>query len=128
MSFENLLKTLEEKGKSEESAILETAKTEARKISSEASQKAKQIMDTAKADGQKLGNEARLEIHANSKLKQRKILAQARDVLMLKAIQNIEQLMEDFANGKKYDELLLLLTKDCIKSLGQNALLYCKKE
>lgn len=127
MSFENLLKTLEEKGQAEESAILNTAKSEAKKIQSEASERAKAIIDQAKLDGQKLGNEVKLEISANARLKQKRITSEARESLINSAIQTLENQLREFAETKEYAKLLTALARDCVHSLGKDALLYCRK-
>ncbi len=127
MGFENLLTSLEEKGKLEENAILSAAKAEARKTNASASEKAKQIMDEAKSDGQKLGVEQRLEINANARLRQRKVIAKARETALNAAIQEIEPLLREFTQGKQYDKLLLQLAHECTKALGKDAVLQCRK-
>lgn len=126
MSFENLLASLEEKGKAEESAIINAAKAEARKINASASEKAKQIMDEAKREGEKLGLEQRSEINANARLRQRKVVAEAREALLNAAIEDIEPLLKEFAQGKAYDKLLLKLAGECTKALGKDCSLHCK--
>ncbi|MDP3741971.1 MAG: V-type ATP synthase subunit E family protein [Candidatus Micrarchaeota archaeon] len=128
MSFEQLLKTLEEKCKAEETAILSAAKNEAKKTNAAASEKAKQVMDDAKHEGQKLGGEQRAEISANARLRERKTLAEAREVLLNKAIQGVEPLLQEFAESKEYEKTLLHLAKDCINALGKDAVLRCKRE
>lgn len=128
MSFEQLLKALEEKCKAEEAAILSAAKNEAKKTNAIASEKAKQLMDNAKAEGKKLGEEQRAEISANARLRERKTLAEAREVLLNKAIQGVEPLLREFAETKEYEKTLLHLAKDCVKALGGDAVLHCRKE
>jgi len=128
MSFEQLLKTLEEKCKAEETAILSAAKNEAKKTNAIASEKAKQLMDDAKTDGQRLGEEQRAEISANARLRERKTLAEAREVLLNKAIQGVEPLLQEFAETKVYEKVLLHLAKDCVNALGEDAVLHCRRE
>ncbi len=128
MSFEQLLKTLEEKCKAEETAILSAAKNEAKKTNAIASEKAKQLMDDAKTDGQRLGEEQRAEISANARLRERKMLAEAREVLLNKAIQGVEPLLQEFAETKEYEKVLLHLAKDCVNALGKDAVLHCRRE
>ncbi len=128
MTFDRLIQTLEEKAKADEASILEAAKSEAKTIKSEASGKAKQIIDEAKAEGEKLGNEQRMEISANAKLKQKRVIAEAREELIKKALQSVEPLLAEFAKTRQYDQLLEKLAKDCVKSLGKDAALSCRKE
>ena len=128
MSFENLLKTLEEKARTEEAASLNVAKTEAKKIQAQASEQVKQIMDEDKIEGQRLGNEQRLEINANARLKQKKIIGEARETLLNEAILGIQPLLEEYVGTPAYEKTLLRLAKECEQLLGNGAVLYCKKE
>ncbi len=128
MGFENLLKTLEDRATADEEAVLTSARLEAKRIKSEASSKAKQLIDEAKTEGQKLGEQQRLEISANAKLRQKRVIAEAREKLIGKAISGVRDDLDEFAKSKQYNTLLEKLAKDCTKSLGSDALLYCKKQ
>ncbi len=128
MSFENLLKTLEDKAAADENTVLTSARLEAKRIKSEASSKAKQLIDEAKTEGQKLGEQQRSEISANAKLRQKRVIAEAREKLIGKAITGARDHLDEFVKSKQYATLLEKLAKDCAKSLGSDALLYCKKQ
>ncbi len=128
MSFENLLKSLETKTQSDEDTILSSAKNEAKRVKSDASSEAKRIIDQAKAEGQKIGAEQQLEIKANTKLKQKRIVSQTQEELMRKSIDGLKDLLEDFASTKGYDDVLTQLATECTTSLGEGTTLYCRKE
>ncbi len=127
MSFEELLNTLEEKAKVEETAILNAAKIEARKIQSEANSWAKNIIEEAKSEGQKTGSEAKAEINANALLKQKRIIAQAREELVGKTMQETKEQLRDFTKTNEYEKTLAFLARDCVKSLGKDCQLQCRK-
>ncbi len=128
MSFENLIQTLEQKGRDEENATLNAAKIQAKGIQSKSNQQAKQIMEDARVEGKRLGEEAKAEINANARLKQKKIRAEAEHKLITASIQGVEKYLKEFVETPKYGVVLLSLARDCTKALGKDAVVYCRKK
>ncbi len=127
MSFEELIKGLEQKANAEQGAILNAAKAEAKRIKSEASQESKRIIDAAKAEGERIGNEQKLEIKANTALRQKRIAAEAREELLKRALQGTGAMLGEFTKTGQYPSVLQKLARECIVALGKDAKLYCRK-
>ncbi len=128
LSFEELIKTLEEKGEQQENTIISAARTKARETIQQAEKQAKALVEQAQLAGQQLGQEARGEISANTRLREKRIKAEAREEAVDRALAEAEKKLKHLPDSPEYEKLLESFANNCAKLLGKDVELLCRKK
>ncbi|MBI4406604.1 hypothetical protein HY571_01695, partial [Candidatus Micrarchaeota archaeon] len=126
---EELIKTLGEKGEQEENAIISAARIKARETVQQAEKQAKHLVEQGRLEGQRLGQEARAEISATTRLREKRIKAEAHEQAIENALQGAEKKLKQLATASpEYEKLLESLANNCVRLLGKDAGLLCRKK
>ncbi len=128
MGFEELLSSLEEKGKAQEREVLSAAQAEARKIAKNSEHEAQKILEKAQHAGQAEGNEQKAEMYAAARLRAKRIIAEAREKAVENVLAELRDEMYGFTKTKEYSDLLVKLAKSGVKAIGPGAVVKARKE
>ena len=128
MGFEELLSSLEEKGKAQEREVLSVAQAEVRKIAKNSEHEAQEILEKAQQAGQAEGNEQKAEMYAAARLRAKRIIAEAREKAVENVLAELRDEMYDFTKTREYSDLLVKLAKSGVKAIGSGAIVKARKE
>ncbi len=128
MGIQELRKEIEANARKEAERMKEEAEKEAWRIVEDAEEKRKKMIEQARLEGGAVAKEEERRI-SSARLRARHIVAEAREAVVVKALDELAALLKELAKTRDYPVVFSELAQAAVKELGvQEVVIECRKE